>query len=100
MTNPPGTTRYVAIVTRQPVDFRSLIFQASQAGRPAWATSTERGAQAKALGPLSPLAELLMDTAAAQPPDRADHVVVPPNSWGTAEAWLEVPAALQPCPRN
>ncbi len=98
VTNPPGKTLYLAIVTRQPVDFRSLIFQSGPNGQ---LVAEARSARLKAQDLLGPLADLLMDTSAMpQPLDHARNAVVSAGAWGIAEAWLDVPADEHACPPN
>lgn len=96
VTNPPGKTRYKAIMTRQAVDFRSLMHRTSSQRRQVQATM----AQAQTLGRLAPLAELLMEVAVANSSTRAGTGGVPPDAWGTADAWLDVPIIGQTCPSN
>lgn len=94
VTNPPGKTLYLAVVTREPVDFRALIMQAGTASPAAGMT---RAAARNASTSLGGLADLLVGSSAAQSPAPARSVVAVSGAWGIAQAWLDVPEGLQAC---
>jgi len=95
VTNPPGKTLYLAIVTQQPVDFRSLILRS---GPSSPRTVKARGIRRRALDSFGPLVDLLMASSAGRPPNLARHAVASAGAWGIAQAWLDVPTDQQACP--